>query len=90
MRLEYTSKDRIIFWIGLHYGIAAVAESFSKEPLLDNHIFAMLQKYRDYYSHDIDDNELVKLMADWSVILNDDTKLLKAILAERMKDAFKP
>ncbi len=88
--MEYTSKDKIIFWIGLHYGIAAVAANFGQEPLDDNLIFKMLQQYRDYYCHDINDEELIKLMNEWSVILNDDTRLLKAVMAERFRGLFKP
>ncbi len=88
--MEYTSKDKIIFWIGLHYGIAAVASNFGQEPLDDDLIFKMLQQYRDYYCHDISDDELIKLMNEWSVILNDDTKLLKAVMAERFRGLFKP
>ena len=88
--MEYTGKDKLIFWIGLHYGMAAMAGVFGQRPLDMDLIHTMLEQYRDYYSHDITDDELVKLMDDWQKILNDDSRLMKAVLADKIKRIFEP
>jgi len=87
---EYTSKDKLIFWIGLHFGLAAMAEVYGKKPLHEALIFEMLEKYRDYYAHDITNDELIKMMDDWQEILNDDTKLMKAVVKDKIRNIFEP
>ena len=37
----------------------------------------------------VTDDELVRLMDDWQKILNEDSKLMKAVLADKIKDIFR-